>query len=281
MPNEFVTRNGFISKNNSVVSGSISATLGITGSVLSASYSVTAAYSINTATASFVQSAISASYTLSSETASFAVTAAVRLLPEYAPTVGLQTYIGPYLCASETSASFLSTAVGLDNIVVTPILINRDCLLTGVAVSIASTASGVPTTASLGIYTDNGSMLPNSLITNLLPVSTTSASAQYKEVGGNNIPLKAKNIYWIAISGDNALRLPIPSFNNTLLNPLLGYQLSGSGFTAVRNISNYVTQSAGSSISLPNTLSQDASTYTVTSFLSASSYIGPILNVTY
>jgi hypothetical protein len=281
MPNEFVARNGFISKNDSEITGSLTVTGGLTGSILSASYSETASYSLTAVTASYVISALTASYALSSITASYAATASIRLKPQYAPTVGLQTYIGPYLCASETSASFLSQQVGLDNIVVTPILINRDCLLTGVAVSIASTSSGVPTTASLGIYTDNGSMLPNSLITNLLPVSTTSASAQYKEVGGNNIPLKAKNIYWIAISGDNALRLPIPSFNNTLLNPLLGYQLSGSGFTAVRNISNYVTQSVGSSISLPSTLSQVASTYTVTSFLSASSYIGPILNVTY
>lgn len=286
MPNEFVARNGFISNNDSVITGSLTVTGGLTGSILSASYSITASYSLNTATASYVVSAISASYSNYAVTSSYAATASVRLQPSYAPTIGLQTYIGPYLCATETTVTSLSSQVGLDRIVVTPILINRDCTLIGMGVSLASTSSGVTTNARLGLYSDNGSMLPDTLISDLTYVSTTSASAQYKELGCN-IPLKAKTIYWVAVSGDNALRLPIPTFNNALLNPLLGYQMSSSGISAngnnicVLNISNYVTQSVGSNTNLPSSLSQIASTYTVASYLSASSYIGPILNVSY
>jgi hypothetical protein len=286
MPNEFVTRNGFISKNDSTITGSLTVTGGLTGSILSASYAITASYSPNSVTASYVVSAITASYSSYAVTASYALSASVRLKPSYAPTVGLQTYIGPYLCASETSASFLSSQVGLDNIVLTPILINRDCTLVGVGVSLASTASGVTTNARLGLYADSGIMLPGSRISDLAFVNTTSASAQYKEIGCN-IPLSAKTIYWVAVVGDNALRLPIPSFNNTLLNPLLGYQLTSSGATTaqsnicVMNITNYVTASIGSNTSLPSSLSQVASTYTICSYFSASSYIGPIINVTY
>lgn len=287
MPNEFVARNGFISKNNSVITGSLTATLGITGSILSASYSVTSSYSLTAATASYVISAISASITNFAETSSYAVTASVHLSPEYAPTVGLQTYIGPYICASETSASFLSQPVGLDNIVTTPILINRKCTLVGIGVSLASTASGVLTRARLGLYTDSGNMLPQTLINDFAFVDTTSASAQYKELSCN-ISLNPKTIYWVAISGDNALRLPIPAINNTLLNPLLGYQMTGSGLTglaatyiSVLNVSNYVTQSVGSNAALPSTLSQSPLTYTASAYFSASAYIGPILNVSY
>jgi len=287
MSNEFVARNGFISKQDSVVTGSISATAGVYGSITSASYSVTASYGNSVLTASYVASAISSSYSLFAVTSSNTVTASVYALPSYAPTVGLNTYISPYICWTETTGAFLSQAVGLDNIVVTPVLINKSCNLAAVGLSFASTSSGVATTASLGLYRDNGAMLPSTLIQSLGNISTTSSTLQYIEIMPNpSISLDAKNIYWLAFVGDNALRVGIPSHNNMLLNPLLGVDVSASfpaagQYISYKNISNYMTRSAGSSITMPSSLGQLTAGYTVYSYNSASSYIGPIINVTY
>ena len=289
MPNEFVTRNGFISKNNSVVSGSVLASAGVYGNITSASYSVTASYSNLAATASYVFSAISSSYSSYAVTSSVTTTASRYVKPSYAPTTGLQfnTYISPYYCWSETTGSSLSTAVGLDTIYVTPILINKSCNLSKIGLSIASTSSGVATTVNLGIYRDNGAMLPSTLIQSLGNISTTSASLQFIETSPNpSMSLDAKTIYWLAFSGDNALRVAIPSHDNVLLNPLLGIEITSSlpvagQYITYKNISNYSTQSIGSNITLPSSLGQDVTTYRVYSYNSASSYIGPIINVIY
>lgn len=291
MPNEFVARNGFISKQDSIVTGSVNATAGVYGSITSASYSITASYGNLALSASYVASAISSSYSLFSVTSSNTVTASVYALPSYAPTVGLQSpfssYISPYYCWTETTGSFLSRAIGLDNIIVTPILINKSCILSKIGLSIASTSSGVATTVNLGIYNDNGAMLPSTLIQSLGNISTTSSSLQFIETSPNpTLSLDAKKIYWLAFSGDNALRVGIPSHDNVLLNPLLGIEITSSlpvagQYITYKNITNYGTQSAGSNITLPSSLGQVASTYTVYSYSSASSYIGPIINVTY
>jgi hypothetical protein len=287
MPNEFVARNGFISNNNSEITGSIITTGGIYGNITSASYADTASFGTSVLTASYVLSAITSSYSDYAVTSSTTVTASVYALPSYAPTVGLNTYISPYLCWTETTGAFLSQPIGLDNIVVTPVLINRTCNLFSVGLSFASTASGVPTTASLGLYRDNGSMLPSTLIQSLGNIATTSSTLQYIEVmPAPSISLNAKNIYWLAFVGDAALRVGIPTHNNMLLNPLLGVDVTASfpaanTFISYKNISNYVTRSVGSSTTLPSTLGQSTTTYTIYSYDSASSYIGPIINVTY
>ena len=47
MPNEFIARNGLIAQNNTTISGSLIVTGGITGSISSASYALTASYAMN------------------------------------------------------------------------------------------------------------------------------------------------------------------------------------------------------------------------------------------
>jgi len=295
MPNEFIARNGFISKDNSVVSGSISATLGITGSVLSASYSVTAAYSINTATASFVQSAISASYSLRSETASFAVTAAAWSLPSYNPTVGL-AYIATQQCFGEVTQSFGSRP-GINNILCSPFIVHKDCQLENVIVTLCSSGSGIATTCSIGIYSDAGNMLPKDRLQSLGTVSTNSSSLfQHLTLTPNpKLPLKAKTIYWLAIVGDDGLVLPVPTgsyastYPNQLWNPLLGVELTASLpvsglYPIIKNISSYgfVSGSAGNpAIGLPLQLPQTFSQYTINSYSQQFSYILPLIGVSY
>lgn len=46
MPNEFIIKNGYFSQGNSAITGSLTVTAGITGSVLSSSYALTASYAL-------------------------------------------------------------------------------------------------------------------------------------------------------------------------------------------------------------------------------------------
>jgi hypothetical protein len=83
MANEFIARNGLISQNNSVVTGSLTVTQGITGSLqgtaTTASYILNAVSSSFALTASYVQNAQSASYVLQAVSSSFALTASFAL----------------------------------------------------------------------------------------------------------------------------------------------------------------------------------------------------------
>ena len=293
MPNEFVARNGFISLSGSVVTGSLTVTGGLTGSILSASYSITASYSQNTATASFVVSAISASYSLTAITASYTPTASAWQKPSYAPTQTIG-YITPQLAFGEITGS-IGSRPGINNILATPFLVHKDCTLDGLFVSFCSSGSGIATTASLGIYSDNGNTLPQTLLKAVGIAFTDSSSLfQHRYVSASVAPslqLKAKTMYWVAIVGDNGLVLPIisGSFTNLLYNPILGIEITasaavGGAIPAYKNITSYgfVSASAGNpAIGLPNTLPQTASLYTVNSYTTQSNFILPLIGVTY
>lgn len=74
MPNEFVIGSGFIASNNSTVTGSLTVTGGITGSLLG-----TSSWASNAITSSYVLNAVSSSYSLNSTSASYALTASYAL----------------------------------------------------------------------------------------------------------------------------------------------------------------------------------------------------------
>jgi len=107
MPNEFVARNGLISQNNSVVTGSLVVTQGITGSLagtasnaISSSFASTAslapAYVLNSTTASMLQP-----YVLTSSTASMTVSSS-----SFATTA---SFISPtFISASAAASGFAS-----------------------------------------------------------------------------------------------------------------------------------------------------------------------------
>jgi len=102
MANEFVVKNGLISQNNIIVTGSISATGGITGSLsgnaATASYvataqtasyvatAQTASYVLNARSASYVQTATTASYVLNAVSASRAISSSYASTSSYADT---------------------------------------------------------------------------------------------------------------------------------------------------------------------------------------------------
>lgn len=80
MANEFIARNGVIAQNNSTVSGSLTVTQGITGSLEgTASYASQGLSSSFSTTASYIQNAQSASYVLQAVSSSFATTASYAL----------------------------------------------------------------------------------------------------------------------------------------------------------------------------------------------------------
>ena len=291
MPNEFVARNGFISNSGSVITGSLTVTGGLTGSVLSASYSITASYSLNTATASYVISAITASRALSASTADYALTASAWQKPSYAPTQTVG-YITPQLAFGEITGS-VGSRPGINNILTTPFLVHKDCTLEGLYVTLCSSGSGIATTASVGIYSDNGSTLPQTLLRGGMLARTDSSSLFQHQlvVPGTALQLKAKTIYWVAIVGDNGLVLPIinGTIPNLLYSPILGVSVTASAavssfFPLYKNITSYgfVSASAGNpAIGLPTTLPQTASQYVVNSYTTESNFILPLISVTY
>ena len=100
MANEFIARNGLISQNNSVVTGSLTVTQGITGSLQGTA-----------TTASYVQNAQSASYVLQAVSSSFASTAS--LAPNYvliSTTSSMSVATASYVQNAE-SASYVLQAV--------------------------------------------------------------------------------------------------------------------------------------------------------------------------
>jgi hypothetical protein len=285
MSNEFVARNGFISNSGSVITGSLTVTGGLTGSILSASYSVTASYSLNTATASFVISAITASHALNAATASYALTASVALDTSYDASQVTNTnfgYITPNLVMSEVTGAYTSIP-GLDNIIVTPFLVYADCILTGSGLTYGSTGSGVLAIAKMGLYEDSGNMLPGRLIQDFGQVTTTSTTLGYTPLTPNpQVRLKAKTVYWTAVVGNAAIKLPVPFFVNGMYNPILQVQITSSGITSHRNIFSYGHVSGGAVANgLPTNMPSTATSYIVNSYFTASGYIGPILNVVY
>jgi hypothetical protein len=282
MPNEFITRNGFISNSGSVITGSLTTTGGLTGSVLSASYSISASFSQNSTTASYAISAISASFASSSLSSSYALTASAGLDDAYdisQPTTPGIGYITPSLCFTEVTGAY--TAIpGLDNIILTPFLTYMDCTLTGSGLTFGSTGSGVLTTARMGIYADNGNMLPGTLIYDLGPVSSSITTLVYSALT-SSIRLNAKTVYWTAVVGDNALKLPVPLSVNGMYNPILQVYVTSSGATSHRNIFSYGIVSGSSSSGLPSALPSTTASYTVNSYFTSSGFIGPVLNVVY
>ena len=97
MPNEFVARNGIIALNNSIVTGSLNVTAGITGSLFgTSSHAVTASFfggSISTAvSASYASSSTSASYASSSTSASYALNAGNTQTASFATNANSASY---------------------------------------------------------------------------------------------------------------------------------------------------------------------------------------------
>jgi hypothetical protein len=183
---------------------------------------------------------------------------------------------------SEVTGAYTSVP-GLDRIIITPFLVYADCILTGSGITFGSTGSGITATARMGLYADSGNMLPGTIIQDFGIVQTGSISMSYFQLTPNpQVRLKAKTVYWTAVVGNAAIKLPVPFFVNGMYNPILQVQITSSGITSHRNIFSYGHVSGGAVANgLPTTMPSTAASYTVNSYFTSSGYIGPVLSVVY
>jgi len=106
MANEFVAKNGLISQNNTIVSGSLTVTQGITGSFSGSVFG----YVPSTATSSFITNTQTGSFILNSQTSSMNV-----LSSSFAATA---SYINPtFISASVVASGFGSGGISQGKVV--------------------------------------------------------------------------------------------------------------------------------------------------------------------
>ena len=114
MPQEFIARNGLIALNNTIITGSLNVTAGITGSLFG--------------TASWAQNAVTSSYILSAVSASFATSASLAQTASYV--------------LNAVSASFASTASSVNTLNQNVIISGSLTVFTGSAIEFQVTNTG-------------------------------------------------------------------------------------------------------------------------------------------
>lgn len=315
MANEFIVRNGFTSKFDVVVSGSLLVTSGITGSLATASYAITAGFSLQSLSASLTNTIATSSYS------TFALTSSQATLGSFVP-----QYSSNYT-TTPASASLYTSLVGghgflspmytphvttnaaqnnrqLNTIYLTPLYINSNCVVKRIGIPVQRSAATVG--VRLGIYTNSNSMLPenNILDENLTPIANLRV---FHDVAvSSTVNLQAGEIYWLASmltgpvaqppAGSNINYLSIQwldtafslSAFNRIINPLLGSSTPVNQ-NAIRHISYYSYVTATTS-SLPSTLPQTALSYTPYAYgeklsiggvNSTNAFIPPMIQVSY
>ena len=284
----FVARNGLISNNNSIITGSLNISGSITGGFFgTSSYVLSSSYALNVDTASFTTSTItSASYASSSTSASYATTASITLNPAYAPTPGIG-YISPtiYFGAPEVSGTVAAATFG--GLLLSPVLINRNCSLT--TMSVVGSLNAATMTCSFALYSNStSSNLPEYLLFSGSFSSSAAGTASIYNVNVSpTLSLQSDTVYWVGFVGSANFRWYYGQnvFNINSYTPLLGFRLSTS--TANQNTSpNFIrtgstyNAAGGAFFALPATASQVTSSY-VYSGAPLSIPIMPVLRVTY
>jgi hypothetical protein len=312
MANEFIIREGFDSKFDVVISGSLNV-YNITGSLTTSSYAITSSYTFNSISASFVNTIPTASYTLLANTASFATLGSfvsqyttnytsTKLNPAFNTGGNGIGYLTPLYYPFVNVQSALNNRQA-NTIYVTPLFINSNCTVTKIGIPCQRSAG--TNTIRLGLYTNSNLMLPDTkLIDEVITPSTQRFF--YESTLATPVSLQAGEIYWLAslICGIPAgagtifndinylsiswvasvwQNLPI----NRLINPLLGSETPVNQ-NAIRHISYYAFNTT-STASLQNTLPQTPGSYTVYSYgakLTAggnhtNAFVPPSIYVTY
>lgn len=290
----FVIQNTFLSKNDSVVTGSLQITSTISASHTgTASYVLTSSYSENSATSSYTSATTisTSSYTLYSVSSSIAATTSYVAGLYYGPNANIG-YLSPNIhIGSPNNFAATTTGTTYNGIMLTPILINKPCTLT--TMSIVGGAAGA-VTASFGIYSNsNTTNLPEYLLTSGSLRTSTGGPAVFHISNFSTIPLNANTVYWVAflpsttgvvggISNWRWLTATAPARYiaiNPLLHARVSYNtasLSGLPNWAIRTGSN--PTSAGPF--LPSTCSQDTGSYSLPVSVALPCLL-PILKVTY
>jgi hypothetical protein len=296
MPNEFIIREGFDNTNNVIITGSLTVTGEITGSLVSASYAFTSSISQNTVTASLITNVTSASYSVTTLSSSYAVGTYVvtndvttsfalpRIDTIGIGQVGLQItsslggmihpFHGPY--GWQVLRFNPINPVGV--IYVTPITTPSTITAKQAGVVCFGGTANNSGRIDIGIYSSLNSMLPGNLLASARisgSILTTSASL-YTASLSSNVVLEKDNIYWLAMvmsgsSGQNFYSTYqwttiftswISVIQNKMYNPLLGIHIPNSEGT-YRHVAYYTTSST---IELPNTMPSSASSYSVLSY---------------
>jgi hypothetical protein len=294
----FIISNGLVSKDNSIITGSLRVTGQITASHFgTSSYVITSSYSLNSETATYTlaTSIDSASYTTTALSSSVSDTASIMLNPSYGPTPGIG-WISPNISLLQvleaTPAQIASSSLSLGGPLMFPFIVNRDCTLVTMSM-LGGVANN--TTCSLAIYSNSTNNLPEySLVRGTIrSASLNNTVGLYHSTDFTPIKLYSNTVYWVAytsnaVGGFYNWRPARWAVNTTpSYNPLLGYALAVSGAGSPANFlyPMWCYRSGSSGTSLALTASQSTSSY----FPPSGSYgvnssvqlVSPYLRVTY
>lgn len=270
---QFSINTGLISRDNSIITGSLNVTGQITASHFgTSSYVITASYSLNSDTASYTDaiSVLSSSYATSAISASIAQTASIALNPSYGPTQGIGvitpniSILGPL--GQTAGTTIVTSSLNHGGTLLFPFLVYKDCTL--VTMSMLGGVSN-NTTASVGLYTNSSNSLPEYLLaTASIRVTNINTTALiYSASNFTPVKLYADNIYWVGYTSNAAgafytWRPAIWQINTCLsYNPLLGYAISTTGSAPNLMFPMWCIRSGSYGPTLAATASQSTSSY--------------------
>lgn len=290
----FIANNGLISRDTSVITGSLNITGGITGSFFgTASNVLTASYTLQALTASYTAANLinSSSFSTTAVSASVALTASTVNGLFFGPTQNIGQLSPNIYLGSAISNNIVSTG-SYNGTLLTPIIINKPCTL--VTMSIAGGGASTNTTCSFGLYTNStSSNLPEFLLAQgtIRPASTSTPTV-YSASNFTPVKLQANTVYWVAFLTNGGSVSTFTNFrflfggagqNFISYNPLLGYRTSVTTSVIVDPywcISSGSTPQVGTSVLLALTASQNSGSYANIS-ANTSPAVLPVLRVTY
>jgi hypothetical protein len=129
-------------------------------------------------------------------------------------------------------------ALTINRLYAIPFMVSETKTISRIAIHV--TTLGASASARLGIYQDNGSIYPGSLVSDCGTVSMTSTGL--KEITGLNISLTANTLYWLALVCNVAATVTACAV--VYLNALLGYpttSLNTVGFASYYVAFTYAT----------------------------------------
>lgn len=290
----FIIQNTFLSKQNSVISGSLQILTSISASHSgTASYVLTSAYSENSAESLYTSatSIETSSYTLYSVSSSIAYTASSVTGLYYGPNSNIAVLSPNIHLGNPNFTQSVNTGVTYNGIMLTPILINKPCTLTTMSIT---GASGGNVTASLGLYSNSSTTnLPEYLLASgFIRTGTSLQPAVYNVNTFSPISLNVNTVYWVAfVTSANTLG-GITNwrwfFSNNqasyfAINPLL-YSRVSYNTASLTGLPVWAIRTGSSPTSagpfLPLTASQDTGSYTLP-VAASNPCILPVLRVTY
>lgn len=294
MANEFIIREGFFSKNQAIITGSLIVTSGITASLDTASFAFTSSYSTFALSASITTNISSASYSNFTETSSYSLqtfyisgSLSASILPKQITSIITQPatasvggVLFPFNASSIYTLALFNTPTNAQGIVyLTPIAIQSSCIVQKLGV-LCNTAVVNPGSIRVGIYSNSSNMLPSTLLTSASLTGLTTIRRVYTSSVSDNITLQKDEIYWLGMvmsgsAGANSQNSYATTgytsgftqwfgyTQNKLFNPLLGVYTPVSTIS-LRQIAYYTTSSI--THLLPTSLSPTASQYGVLSY---------------